>query len=163
MGLMGSFLQAQEAIQFVENKGQWDAAIRYRGEVSNGVFFVQDRGHTILQHSPSDLLRLQAAKHHTNDSFTIRSHAWEVRFLTNESLEQKVNSTLIPEKKVPTYNNYFLGSDSSKWASGCSIFQVVSIKEVYPNIDVRYYTDRGTLKYDFLVKPGGRARHFDSV
>ncbi len=153
---MGPLLHAQEAIQFVENKGQWDATIRYRGEVSNGVFFLQDRGHTILQHNPSDLLRLQAAKHHSDDSFTIRSHAWEVTFLTKEGQEQKTNSILFPEKKLSTYNNYFLGSDSSKWASGCSIVQAVTVKEVYPNIDVRYYTDQGTLKYDFLIKPGGR-------
>lgn len=93
-------MHAQEAIQFVENKGQWDATIRYRGEVSNGVFFLQDRGHTILQHSPSDLLRLQAAKHHSDDSFTIRSHAWEVTFLTKEGQEQKTNSILFPEKKI---------------------------------------------------------------
>src|SRR5674476_540636 len=26
---------------------------------------------------------------------------------------------------------------------------------MYPNIDVRYYTDAGTLKYDLIVHPGG--------
>ena len=149
-------MHAQEAIQFVENKGQWNATVRYRGEVSNGVFFIQGNGHTILQHHPVDMERLQEAKHHGNDTFMIRSHAWEVSFLTNEGREKKTSSTLIPEKKVPTYNNYFIGSDSTHWASACSIYQVVTHQEVYPNIDVRYYTDRGALKYDFLVKPGGR-------
>jgi len=153
-----SFLYAQEAIQFVENKGQWNAAVRYRGEVSNGVFFIQENGHTILQHHPVDMERLQAAKHQGNDTFLIRSHAWAVNFLTNDGKKKKASSTLVPEKKVPTYNNYFIGNDSAHWANTCSIYQVVTHQEVYPNIDVRYYTDRGTLKYDFLVKPGGRVQ-----
>ncbi|MFW1452560.1 hypothetical protein ACEV8N_24180, partial [Vibrio parahaemolyticus] len=35
------------------------------------------------------------------------------------------------------------------------IFQTVTYKNVYPNIDVRYYTANGTLKYDIVVNPGG--------
>jgi len=148
-------LHAQEAIQFVENKGQWNTAVRFRGEVSNGVFFIQEHGHTILQHHPADMARLQEAKHHTNDTFLIRSHAWEVTFLNNDGSENKNGTLLVPEKKLPTYNNYFLGNDPINWASACSIYQTVTMQNVYPNIDIRYYTDRGTLKYDFLVKPGG--------
>ena len=30
----------------------------------------------------------------------------------------------------------------------------VTVKNVYPNVDVRYYTDNGTMKYDIIVKPG---------
>jgi len=155
IGITFSLLHAQEAIQFVENKGQWNTAVRFRGEVSNGVFFIQEHGHTILQHHPADMARLQEAKHHTNDTFLIRSHAWEVTFLNNDGSENKNGTLLVPEKKLPTYNNYFVGNDPINWASACSIYQTVTMQNVYPNIDVRYYTDRGTLKYDFLVKPGG--------
>ena len=62
---------------------------------------------------------------------------------------------LIPDKPIPTYNNYFIGNNPSKWAADCKIYQGITIKEVYPGVDVRYYTDRGTLKYDILVQPGG--------
>lgn len=61
---------------------------------------------------------------------------------------------IIPDKPLPTYNNYFIGSNPSKWAAECKIYQGVTIKNVYPGVDVRYYTDRGTLKYDILVQPG---------
>ena len=56
---------------------------------------------------------------------------------------------------MPTYNNYFLGNDKSKWKGECKIYQAVTYKNMYPNIDVRYYTDAGTLKYDIIVRPGG--------
>ncbi|MBL0357139.1 MAG: PKD domain-containing protein [Chitinophagaceae bacterium] len=37
----------------------------------------------------------------------------------------------------------------------CKIYQGVTYRDMYPNIDVRYYTDQGTLKYDIIVHPGG--------
>ncbi|MGH2553356.1 MAG: PKD domain-containing protein, partial [Chitinophagaceae bacterium] len=43
----------------------------------------------------------------------------------------------------------------SKWAGDCRIYQAINLYNVYPNIDVRYYTDNGFLKYDIIVKPGG--------
>ncbi len=60
-----------------------------------------------------------------------------------------------PDKALPTYNNYFLGNDKSKWKGDCKIYQAVTYKNMYPDIDVRYYTDAGTLKYDIIVRPGG--------
>ena len=80
----------------------------------------------------------------------LRSHAWNVDFLGASP-----NIQAIPDKAIPTYNNYFIGNDPSKWAADCRVFQGITLKEVYPNIDVRYYTDNGFLKYDIVVKPGG--------
>ena len=38
---------------------------------------------------------------------------------------------------------------------GVKIFQAVLYKDIYPNIDIRYYSESGQLKYDLIVKPGG--------
>jgi len=56
------------------------------------------------------------------------------------------NAKIIPEKAQNTYNNYFIGNDSSKWAQHCRIFYAVTYKNIYPNIDARYYTDNGKSK-----------------
>ena len=61
----------------------------------------------------------------------------------------------MPDKILPGYNNYFIGNDPAKWASDCRVFQGVTYKNIYPNIDVRYYTNNGQLKYDIIVHPGG--------
>ncbi len=151
-----AILFGQDAIQFVENKGQWDERVRFRGEVTNGVFFIQDRGYTVLQQDPFSAFKLQEAKHHAIDSFTIRSHAWRVEFVNADGksiLSSK--QELLPQKPLPTYTNYFLGNDSTKWARDCKIYQAITVKDVYPHIDVQYYTDQGVLKYDFIVRPGG--------
>ena len=35
----------------------------------------------------------------------------------------------------------------------CRIYQAITLKDVYPNVDVRYYTDNGMLKYDIIANP----------
>ncbi|MDP4129513.1 MAG: PKD domain-containing protein, partial [Bacteroidota bacterium] len=59
------------------------------------------------------------------------------------------------DKPLDTYNNYFIGNDASKWTSHCKIYQAVVYKNIYPNIDLRYYTENGSLKYDLVIHPGG--------
>jgi hypothetical protein len=77
----------------------------------------------------------------------LRSHAYAVNFLNmNDATE------IIPDKPLDTYNNYFIGNDSTKWAQLPDL-QDSHIK-YYPGIDLRYYTDNGKLKYDLIVHPG---------
>lgn len=123
------------------------------GQVSNGAFFVQRDGFTVLQHNGEDWDRLHQATHRrgSNGDLTVRSHAYRVEFM-NANLKAQI----LPDKALPTYNNYFIGDDPSKWASACRLFQGITIKDIYPNIDIRYYSDRGMLKYDLLVHPGAR-------
>ncbi|HLZ87075.1 MAG TPA: PKD domain-containing protein, partial [Puia sp.] len=83
----------------------------------------------------------------------LRAHAYRVSFAdANEDV------TIVPDKILPGYNNYFIGNDPSKWGSNCRVFQGVTYQNLYPNIDVRYYTNEGQLKYDIIVHPGGDVR-----
>lgn len=146
---------AQGNIEFVENKGQWDSRVRYKGAVSNGDFFIRDNGVTIVQYDPVDMGNVMRLLHdRTTDlppeRYMVRTHAFDVDFV-----DASRNVRTVPDKKIQTVNNYFTGSDPSKWAGGCEIFHAITLKDVYPDIDVRYYTDNGFLKYDIVVKPGG--------
>ncbi len=80
----------------------------------------------------------------------IRKHAYRVEFVGANTSAQ-----MIPEKPLQTFNNYFIGNDSSKWASNVKIYHVVAYKNIYPNIDIRYYSEGSALKYDVIVHPGG--------
>ncbi|MGC4037259.1 MAG: PKD domain-containing protein [Chitinophagaceae bacterium] len=155
-------LKAQTGnIQFIENKGQWDDQVKYKGVVPGGAFFVRKGGgFTILQHNPDDLAAFQAAIHgHTkgessrvvNPTSILRSHAFHVDFVGAADASQV---QIIADKPLDTYNNYFIGNDPSKWATKCKVYQGITVKNVYPNVDVRYYTDKGFLKYDIIANPG---------
>ncbi len=167
--------QSNATMEFVENKGQWNNAVKYKGLANAGEFYLLHQGFKVVEHSASDMEQLQKIMHAettvtntpataravanyspnehnggTNHNTIIHSHAYEVSFVNASPL-----STTQPEKPLSSYNNYFIGNDQSKWAKNCKIYTAVTYTNIYPNIDVRYYTNAGTLKYDIIVHPGG--------
>jgi gliding motility-associated-like protein len=152
--ILSTAVKAQNGnIEFIENKGQWDNQIKFRSEVPAGSFFIRNGGFTVLQHKEEDLKQLNEVLHSRSNAnkapFILHSHAYTVDFAgTTGKIE------MAPDKPLEYYNNYFIGNDQSKWASNCKIYNGVTAKNVYPGIDVRYYTDKGSMKYDIIVKPG---------
>ena len=160
-------LQAQ-TIEFTENKGQWDKRVKFTGKLNDGNFYLQQTGYKMLLQNHQDIKAVadyyggHLANNSTNrqegtanklpedldEKIIVHQHAYEVNFLGAST-----DAAIIPEKLLPSYNNYFIGNDSSKWASHCFIYQAVVYKNLYPGIDVRYYTEKGALKYDIIVKP----------
>jgi len=147
-------------MEFVQNKGQWNKKITYKGDFGNGSFFLENKGFTVLMHKADDVVKLSEYTHgHAKNTagkvglpaaFTLHSFAYNVTFLGGNA-----NAERMADKPLVAYNNYFIGKDTSEWATGCKIFGAVTYKNIYPNIDVRYYSDGDKLKYDFIVKPGG--------
>ncbi|MCX6316079.1 MAG: PKD domain-containing protein [Bacteroidetes bacterium] len=158
IAFLQSGAQNNRNIEFIENKGQWDSRVQYMGEVSNGAVFIRSGGITMLQYDPVAYANTGKKLHDDPGSATdkngmpqqIPCHAWDIDF-EGASLQAK----LIPDKPLNTYNNYYIGNDPSRWAGNCRLFQGITMENVYPNIDARYYTDNGMLKYDLIVKPGG--------
>ena len=152
-------------LDFIENKGQWNTEVDFKAQMKGGAVFIQPQGYKILLHNLKDLeeisdyygghLEYADSVKPKSDKFSIpkklllRSHAYQVTFLN--ALQ---NAKPVPDKPLNTFNNYYIGKDSSKWASHCRIFSAISYKDLYPNVDVRYYADGGNLKYDLIVKPG---------
>jgi len=184
-------------LEFIENKGQWDNAVRFRADMPNTIFFLQKHGFSVLLQSPHDMEALRDAMHgittggkpsgkkdassnpvnkagnvidaaslppvsenptgegpgNLNGSsidLTMHSHFYQVEFV-NSSEQVEIRG----DKSLDTYNNYFIGNDPSKWQSNCKVYQAVIYKNIYPNIDLRYYTENDQLKYDLVVHPGG--------
>ncbi len=151
-------------LQFVENKGQWNEQVKFKGDMNNGAFFLRENGFSVVLNKPEDLQSLDDFYHgvpvpsealpkavaptKNRDEVIVRSHAYDVSFLNAGT------PAILPDKSLESYNNYFIGNDPSKWQGNCKIFQAVSYKNIYPGIDVRYYTNDGKLKYDIIVHPG---------
>jgi gliding motility-associated-like protein len=170
--------------EFTENKGQWENKIKFKGELPAGDFYLHPNGFTVVQHNTSDLQRYFHRQHGAVDdkpaeasnarvsknkkfepqkpgqdtatmpNYTIRSHAYQVIFVGASE-----NPVITPDKPLPTYSNYFIGNDPSKWQSNVKTFNAVLYKNIYPNIDVRYYSENGHLKYDLIVNPGGNVNN----
>ena len=164
-------LSAQSNLLFIENKGQWDKSIKYKADISTGTFFLHKDGFTVQLQNADDLKKLQDMSHSIKKAvgnttslpagggpvnkkkgpdIIVRTHAYRVSFVGSSP-----DVEILADKPLETYNNYYLGNDPSKWAPHCRIFQGVTYKNIYPNIDARYYTEKGVLKYDLIVRPGG--------
>ena len=167
---------------FIENKGQWNNQVKFMGDVGTGSFFLQQTGFTVLLHNTADMKRLHDASHGVigggsnaasannsnaaaarptsnnhgsglsqveNSAMVLHSHAYRVNF---EGASSKVE--IVPEKVQDSYNNYFMGNDPAQWVSNAKIYAGITYKNMYPGIDVRYYSENGVLKYDIVVNPG---------
>ena len=137
-------LSAQSYLEFTANKGQWDNTIAFKANMASGAIVLKpDGGYRVALHNTDDLRAINDYYHHgiithasasssqnkagilsaANDitanspegnnqpDFILHSHAYEVKFLNANPHPQ-----IIAEKPLNTYNNYFIGSDSSKWA-----------------------------------------------
>ena len=152
-------------LEFVENKGQWPNSVQYRADLINGSSYLSKDGFMMQLYNQEDLEHMSEAMHgHSHGSsdaakasptistgkFTLRGHVFKVIFEGGNPSAQPV-----PEKVQSYYNNYYLGDNPAQWAAECRIYQAVTYKDVYPGIDVRYYSSGGAMKYDFIVRPGG--------
>jgi len=82
------------------------------------------------------------------DPFLLHSFSYRVSFENAGD-----HTEIVPDKPLSSYNNYFRG-DRKHWATGCKIYQGILYRNMYDGIDVRYYSDRGFVKYDIIVHPG---------
>ncbi len=172
--LVNALQSYAQVVEFTENKGQWDESVLFKGDINNGAFFLQRNGFTVLLHNPDDITKISEERHshaattptgktissrkayprpaHGNNDtgMVLRSHAYKMYFAGSNA-----NPEIIREKPMATYENYFIGNNPSRWASGCQVYQAVTYKNIYPNIDLRYYASGDKLKYDIIIYPGG--------
>src|ERR1035437_5989864 len=120
-------LCAQSYLEFVENKGQWDKQVLYKGELTTGAFILKsDGGYRVLLHNHDELSAITGSHQLksnvdgklskmtvTANSSTempktkqLHSHIYEVKFLNANP-----NPEIVSDKSLNTYNNYFIGND----------------------------------------------------
>jgi hypothetical protein len=147
---------------FIENKGQWDSEVLYLAKINglnawitkSGVvydYFIIEKEKKTVQND-----KLTAPDKYRNDldNSKIKGHVIEMIY------KQGSGETNYPESSgigmLEAYYNYFLGNDSTKWASYVPLYESVIIKNAFKGIDTKYYYDmesKGSIRYDFIVNP----------
>lgn len=145
-----SNIWAQEeysAIQFTENKGQYQSSIRYKLSINEGDIYLENNKVTYNLFS-RDLI---SDIHHGKKSIDtpINGHAYNVTF-------EKANpsSLFYGEDKSTNYSNFFIGQNQSKWATNVHDYKTIYYKNIYNGIDLKFYGYYGQVKYDFIIEPG---------
>lgn len=163
--------QSYYALDFIENKGQWKEDFQFKSSVGDGTFFLRADGYRVVKNHPDDyrsaMDHLHGHRNHTTEqpskpvstesstesstfrSLPIRAHAYQMKFLGSNA-----NLSFLPEKPTGEIANYFLGEDPRYWKTDVRSFGTVTAVDLYPGIDVRYYSNANNLKYDLMLDPG---------
>ena len=158
LGGLRAQIAGSSAVHFIKNQGQWDAAVRYRADVPGGFLFLKSHSMCYVFYDTDALSKRHAgskltAKNApllplTKENEGIKAHAVEV-FFENSNPSIQISES----HKVAENRNYFIGNDPSRWARGVASFGEITYNELYPGINLKIYTYRQTLKYEFEVAP----------
>lgn len=129
----------------VPNGGQWGDHIIAHADLPGLRIFIEKDGFTWVSTHANDI----AAVHEKRvDGLMVRQHAWKTHFLGSQ-----FEANPIWEEGLDFRLNYFLGKDTTGWASDLQPFRVLLLPNFYPGIDLRIDMHKG-FKYDFIVHPG---------
>ncbi len=144
---------APRAVEFVENKGQWQQPFLFRADVAGATLFLEADGITWikLQEDASDIMHdIAELPPDQREQVMLAGHAWRMKF-DGASAHPIVR----PGKINKGSRNYFLGNDPSSWRSDVRSFGSITYEQVWPGIDMVFQgSGNGNLKYDIVVHPG---------
>ena len=135
-------------LSFIENKGQWPEQVLFKARLADHltVYFEQS-GWTLCMYDAEDMHHSHA--HHDSDGHNhkLRGHAVKVRLPETNAIAEGVGM------KEEKYNYLNFGTSSS--AKNVRAFKEIIYKNLWPNIDLRFYCSPGTrLKYEFILSEG---------
>lgn len=146
--IFSGFSHEQGAFRFVENKGQWNKNVRYRVDLSGGVFYLEDQKQTLVLYDQSLISNYhQGIAHLTHPNMMMQYHVVQME------LENSQTPTFQASNPFTFYHNYFFGKNPKDWVRKVYPSKEVMSYNVYPGIHQKWYTHHGQLKYDFIVMP----------
>ena len=84
---------------------------------------------------------------------TENQNEFEIQSIVTKFVNSNLDTIVKGLGLLPNYNNYYLGDNQDKWFSNVKNFEKVFYKNIYNGIDLVYYIDSNSLKYDFIVNP----------
>jgi len=145
-----SLAQSDEYLQFVQNKGQFEAPVLFRVQLNTGYVFFEQHAITFKLFNEAEYRN--AHRHLHND--TLKNdpliHGQVFKYSFNNA---QPNISVEGQNPFPQKFNYFLGNDKSKWASNVSVFASILYTNVYPGINLKVNSKFGQIKYEWQVSP----------
>ncbi|WP_171025619.1 DUF7948 domain-containing protein [Hymenobacter jeollabukensis] len=141
-------------LEFIENRGQWAAAVRYSATVPGGQLYAEARGLTYVLTESFDPHR-----HPTGTSgerpplpAQVRGHAVQLEFIGAAA------AALEPAGPTGEVRNYFRGNNPRRWASQVPGYRELRYRRLWPGIDAHLYENaQEQLEYDFELAAGADA------
>nr|BAL55931.1 hypothetical protein HGMM_F32H02C04 [uncultured Bacteroidetes bacterium] len=146
-------MDQQDKLYFIENKGQWSSEVLFLCRLAGLNAWITKQGVVYdfyrVEREGSPEGKAPEGKFSEVERFQRVGHVVIFRLVG-------ANAQPVAEgrEKQPEYYNYFLGSDPSRWVSRVGLYKEVMLRDVYPGVDMRYYFEGGSLRYDWVVRAG---------
>jgi hypothetical protein len=148
-------LQKADKRFFIENKGQWHSDVLYLTRMGGLDVWITKYG---VNYTFYKMEKKPNAKQTEHLPSKFDDDLKDATLLGHRVLMKLQNHNANPQRegkqKQAGYYNYLIGNDPSKHASNVGLYKEAVVKSVYNGIDLRYYFDKGYLRYDFIVQPG---------
>ncbi|MCX6831785.1 MAG: SBBP repeat-containing protein, partial [candidate division Zixibacteria bacterium] len=159
-------------LSFTKNMGQWDDRVLFRANAGWATMWFTKDGVTyqFTRHIDSRSGAVSAPGVSVGRTFLSDPGQAGMPILPGDryekdSVEQLVlaakfisanpNPEVIAEGQMEYKCNYFLGNDPSKWYTDVPNYEAITLRDIYPGIDVRYSGDgNDQAAYEFIVAPG---------
>jgi gliding motility-associated-like protein len=139
---------------FHPNKGQWKSEILYKVELGQGAMYVEKDGFTYFLHNHSDLHDHHHGHAHGEEGHSpIHDDELKIHGVFTKFKNSSWKGEVIESDTSSFYRNYFIGSDSSKWAHEVYSFQSLRLLDYYPDIDLVIDANATGIKYSFDAAP----------
>jgi len=151
-------------LAFTKNMGQWDDRVLFRANSGGATMWFTKEGVT-YQFTRRIDTRSGAVSAPGVGQNRFGFDASDPRTDTRDSIEQLAltakflganpNPKVIAEGQMEYKCNYFLGNDPTKWHTDVPNYQAITLKDIYPGIDLKYSSDgNGQAAYEFIAAPG---------
>lgn len=154
----------EASLEFIANKGQWPAEVRYATAVPGGHLYLEAGGlryvllqpvrhpHALATDAPAAQPTARPRPAPVGEG-SIGGHQVRVRFVGANA-----TTPLTPTQPTSETRNYLHGSDPSRWASAVPSYRQVRYQAPWPGIAARFYENATQrLEYDFEVAAGADA------
>ena len=141
-------------VRYVPNQGQWASNVRFKAAFPNSAMFLESDGVTWvrMQDDASDRVHEYIQWSEAEQAaFSLRGHAWKMHFEGADA-----TGSARGEATRGEYHNYFLGADKSRWAANVPVHEGVVYEQLWPGVDLHWYSAEGQVKYDLLLDPGAQ-------
>lgn len=139
------------------NNGQFNSPVKFAAVDKNVSFFFASEGAVLLLNRETEELKTRKVQegvnhlYNNNYSKLIEKEYYAVKL---NILDANTDVEVIGEERLSWNNNYFIGNDPSRWFKNVPNYSKVRLKNIYENIDLVYYFQDGSLKYDFIIYSG---------
>jgi hypothetical protein len=146
--------KAKSNLVFIENKGQWHSDVLYLCRMGGLDAWITKYGVNYTFYKLEEAAPANKNERSLPDKFEHKDYNMIGHRVLMKLQNYNPNPATESKEKQEGYYNYFIGNDPGKHASYVGLYKEAVVKDVYNGIDLRYYFDKGILRYDYVVHPG---------